>query len=91
MAHILIRDGAKDVSLRYLAEQPRYFATSHISSGKFFLRSFFPFLYWVLTRGLNSYSVRTRRKYSRLFTIFTSSSSNVEGIEVRLRFTETEW
>jgi len=33
----MIRDGAKDVSLRYLAEQPRYFSTSHIASGIFFL------------------------------------------------------
>lgn len=30
---MLIRDGAKDVSLRYLAEQPRYFSTSHLSAG----------------------------------------------------------
>ena len=33
VAHIMIRDGAKDVSLRYLSEQPRYFSTSHISQG----------------------------------------------------------
>lgn len=33
VAHIMIRDGAKDVSLRYLAEQPRYFSTGHIAQG----------------------------------------------------------
>ena len=34
VAHIMIRDGAKEVALRYLAEQPRYFSVSHISQGK---------------------------------------------------------
>jgi ANTH domain len=34
VAHIMIRDGAKEVALRYLAEQPRYFSVSHIAQGK---------------------------------------------------------
>jgi phosphatidylinositol-binding clathrin assembly protein len=33
VAHIMIRDGAKEVSLRYLEEQPRYFSIGQISVG----------------------------------------------------------
>jgi len=48
VAHIIIRDGARDVALRYLAEQPRYFTVSHISQGPPLPVLFG--LFWLLTR-----------------------------------------